>query len=103
MNRSLFALAIAARPLWFDRSDKELYKLETRSASRPEFRINLHAKQIMDGYEPPIADDADYTVPRTFRMVDAHVHWWDHADKTVSWGVSSWNWQHPRADVGVAP
>src|SRR5260370_35696351 len=29
-------------------------------------------------------------------MVDAHVHWWDHADKTVSWGVSSRNWQHPR-------
>jgi predicted TIM-barrel fold metal-dependent hydrolase len=29
-------------------------------------------------------------------MVDAHVHWWDHADKTVTWGVSSRNWQHPR-------
>ena len=50
----------------------------------------------MDGYEPPIADPADYAVPRSFRMVDAHVHWWDHADKTVSWGVSSKNWQHPR-------
>jgi predicted TIM-barrel fold metal-dependent hydrolase len=50
----------------------------------------------VDGYEPPIADPADYAVPKTFRMVDAHVHWWDHADKTVSWGVSSRNWQHPR-------
>jgi predicted TIM-barrel fold metal-dependent hydrolase len=50
----------------------------------------------MEGYEPPIADPADYAVPKTFRMVDAHVHWWDHADKTVSWGVSSRHWQHPR-------
>jgi predicted TIM-barrel fold metal-dependent hydrolase len=50
----------------------------------------------MDGYEPPIADRADYAVPETFRMVDTHVHWWDHADKTVTWGVSSRSWQHPR-------
>src|SRR5713101_105941 len=50
----------------------------------------------MHGYEPPIADPADFAVPKTFRMVDAHVHWWDHADKTVTWGVSSRNWQHPR-------
>jgi predicted TIM-barrel fold metal-dependent hydrolase len=50
----------------------------------------------MDGYEPPIADPADYAVPENFRMVDAHVHWWDHADKSVTWGVSSRNWQHPR-------
>jgi predicted TIM-barrel fold metal-dependent hydrolase len=52
--------------------------------------------QIMDGYEPPLPDPIDYAVPKDFRMVDAHVHWWDHADKTVTWGVASRNWQHPR-------
>src|SRR3982074_773605 len=50
----------------------------------------------MDGYEPPLADPADFVVPRNFRMLAAHGHWWDPADKTGTWGVSSRNWQHQR-------
>ena len=57
----------------------------------------------MHGYEPPIADPADYAVPKTFRMVDAHVHWWDHADKTVTWGVFQQKLAAPEADVVLAP
>jgi len=50
----------------------------------------------MEGYEPPPADPADVAVPRDFRMVDTHVHWWDHAHAGVEWGVSNRGWQHPR-------
>jgi predicted TIM-barrel fold metal-dependent hydrolase len=50
----------------------------------------------MEGYEPPPIDPADIAVPHDFRMVDTHVHWWDHAHKGVAWGVSNRNWQHPR-------
>src|SRR5258708_32429887 len=57
---------------------------------------SVNTDQIMHGYEPPLADPADYAVPKTLRMVDAHAHWWDHADKTVTWSVSRRHCQHPR-------
>jgi len=50
----------------------------------------------MDSYEPPPIDPADVAVPRDFRMIDTHVHWWDHAHPGVEWGVSNRGWQHPR-------
>lgn len=51
---------------------------------------------ITNGFEPPPIDPADLAVPHEFRIVDCHVHWWDHAHKGVEWGVSGRNWQHPR-------
>jgi predicted TIM-barrel fold metal-dependent hydrolase len=50
----------------------------------------------MHGFEPPPPDPADFAVPHDFRMVDTHVHWWDHAHQGVEWGVSRRDWQHPR-------
>jgi len=50
----------------------------------------------MHGYEPPPADPLDFAVPHDFRMVDAHVHWWDHSQEGLEWEVSDRNHQHPR-------
>src|SRR6266404_3065597 len=50
----------------------------------------------MHGYEPPPPDPADYAVLHDFRMVDTHVHWWDHGQEGLGWGVSQRDWQHPR-------
>lgn len=50
----------------------------------------------MHGFEPPPPDPLDFAVPHDFRLVDTHVHWWDHAHKGVEWGVSRRDWQHPR-------
>src|SRR5258705_8263825 len=51
---------------------------------------------MMNGYEPPIADPEDYALPKDFRIIDTHVHWWDHAEESVTWGSGSKSWQHPR-------
>ncbi len=50
----------------------------------------------MDGYEPPPIDPADLAVPADFRIVDTHVHWWDHAHDGVDWAGDRRDWQHPR-------
>ena len=50
----------------------------------------------MHEYEPPPDRPSDFSIPSTFRFVDAHVHLFDHSVEGITWIFHDRGWEHPR-------